>query len=64
MAIISLYVVPHISILFKLLNTNITFKLRSPWPLHPATLHEEIWHVALHTSPVFEVIVAKITLKF
>ena len=30
MAIISLYVVPHISILFKLLNTNITFKLRSP----------------------------------
>ena len=30
MAIISLYVVPHTSILFKVLNTNITFKLRSP----------------------------------
>ena len=30
MAIISLYVVPHTSILFKLLNTNITFKLGSP----------------------------------
>ena len=30
MAIISLYVVPHTSILFKLLNTNITFKFRSP----------------------------------
>ena len=52
MAIISLYVVPHTSILFKLLNTNITFKFRSPMGIASIYSSWGIWHVALHTSPV------------